>query len=104
MVLPKRNFLKLHGNAILTYLYNVAANADYATLEKARNQYNIYIRTSNYVYGTSYAELEECNVIDEFGSLFYRTFTQLLRTNERLFRTTPDPYLDPRVKAVFGND
>ena len=49
-------------------------------------------------------ELEENNNVDEFGSLFYRTFTQLLRTNEKLFRTTPDPYLDPRVKAVFGND
>lgn len=96
--------LKLHGSAILTYIYKIASEADYSTLEKARNQYNIYIRTSNFVNGTDNKELEENNNVDEFASLFYRTFTQLLRTNEKLFRTTPDPYLDPRVKAVFGND
>jgi len=97
-------FLKLHGNSILTYIYSVAANADYTTLEKARNQYNIYIRTSNFVYGTSEEELPENNNASEFGTLFYNNFVQLLRNNERLFRTTPDPYLDPRVKAVFGNN
>ena len=97
-------FLKLHGISILTYIYTVASQADYSTLEKARNQYNIYVRTSNFVYGTSGVELAENNNADEFGTLFYNTFTQLMRNNERLFRTTPDPYLDPRVKAVFGNN
>jgi len=97
-------FLELYGMSILTYIYSVAAKADYSTLEKARNQYNIYIRTSNFVYGKSDAELAENRNADEFGTLFYNTFTQLLRNNERLFRTTPDPYLDPRVKAVFGNN
>jgi len=97
-------FMKLHGNAILTYIYTVTANADYTTLEKARNQYNIYIRTSNFVYGSSEEELPENDNAGEFGTLFYSNFVQLLRNNEKLFRTTPDPYLDPRVKAVFGNN
>ena len=97
-------FLELHGSSILTYIYSVTAQADYSTLEKARNQYNIYIRTSNFVYGKTDAELAENNNADEFRTLFYNTFIQLLRNNERLFRTTPDPYLDPRVKAVFGNN
>ena len=97
-------FLKLHGTSILTYIYSVTAQADYSTLEKARNQYNIYIRTSNFVYGKSDDELAENMNADEFGALFYNTFTQMLRNNEKLFRTTPDPYLDSRVKAVFGNN
>jgi len=97
-------FLKLHGNSILTYIYTVAANADYTTLEKARNQYNIYIRTSNFAFGTAKEELAENDNAGEFGTLFYNNFVQLLRNNEKLFRTTPDPYLDPRVKAVFGNN
>ena len=97
-------FLSLYGNSIFDYIYSVASNADYTTLEKARNQYNIYIRTSNFVYGSSEEELAENNNANEFGILFYNNFVQLLRNNERLFRTTPDPYLDPRVKAVFGNN
>ena len=96
-------FLLLHGEELEKLITDMVSNAGFSTLEKARIQYNIYLITMDYVNGTSSKTLEAADAEAELSKKLYGIFTSLLARDEELFRTTPDPYLDPRVIAVFGN-
>lgn len=97
-------FMSIHGDEVYSYFLDIAMNADYSNLEKVRNQYNIYIRMADFVGGTRTEELKEADTAVEIADKLYSRFAGLLSENEELFRTTPDPYLNPRVIAVFGNN
>ncbi len=97
-------FLSLFGEEIRAEIENVVEQADCTSLEKGRNQYNVYIRTTNFINGTQKSELEKVNAVTQLTDKLYNTFTELVAEEEDLFRTTPDPYGDPVVKAVFGTE
>lgn len=99
-----RYFLSLFGEQIRTEIKNVVEQADFTYLEKGRNQYNVYIRTTNFISSVKKNELEQVNAVTELTDKLYNTFTELVAEEEDLFRTTPDPYGDPVVKAVFGTE
>ncbi len=97
-------FISLFGEQIRAEIKSVVEMADFSYLEKGRNQYNVYIRTSNFVNYTQKKELEKVDAVSELTDRLYNIFVGLVAEEEDLFRTTPDPYGDPVVKAVFGTD
>ena len=99
-----RYFVSLFGDQIRTEIKNVVEQADFTYLEKGRNQYNVYIRTTNFISSVKKNELEKVNAVTELTNKLYNTFIELVAEEEDLFRTTPDPYGDPVVKAVFGTE
>ncbi len=97
-------FISLFGDQIREELKAVVEQADFTYLEKGRNQYNVYIRTSNFVNYAKSDELEKVDAVSQLTDRLYNILVSLIAEEEDLFRTTPDPYGDPVVKAVFGTD
>ena len=97
-------FLRLYGPSIKEKIHSVLEQADTSFLEKARIQYNIHVKLTNFTDNKSIPMLEECDAVSELTEQFYQIFSQLLKENEDLFRTTPDPFGDPVIAAVFGNE
>lgn len=97
-------FISLFGEQIRSLVKDVVEQADFTYLEKGRNQYNVYIRTNNFISVVKKNELEQVNAVTELTDKLYNIFVELVAEEEDLFRTTPDPYGDPVVKAVFGTE
>ena len=97
-------FVSLFGEQIKAEIRDVVQQADFTYLEKGRNQYNVYIRTSNFINYTKMNELEKVDAVSQLTDKLYNILVSLIAEEEDLFRTTPDPYGDPVVKAVFGTD
>jgi len=95
-------FVALHGDELKKAIMSTLKTADFSILEKARVQYNVWVRTGNYANGTTMQELDKTDLAADMTGLLYNILTGLIARNEDLFRTTPDPFGDPRVRAVFG--